>query len=433
MSLFEDTPRDESVKPLAGRLRPESLEDFVGQTHLVGPEGAFRGAIERGTLGSVILWGPAGCGKTTLARIIANCAEHAIEIRSAVTTGVSDIRRITEEARKRTRPTTLFLDEIHHFSRTQQDSLLSSIEEGVLTLIGATTENPAFSLATPLISRCRVLVLRPLSNEDLSVLIDRGQKALGVTISDDAKTQLIRWANGDARFALSGLELASQLAHPSKEITAHHVASAIDRPLLRYDAHGDQHYDVISAFIKSVRGSDVDASLHYLARMISSGEDPRFIARRLIILASEDIGNAQPLGLLVATATLQVVERIGMPEARIALAQATTFLASSPKSNAAYLGLEKALDDIRKKAPPSIPDYLRDPNTRIFEEKKGTGHYLYPHDFGGWVEQKYLAEPHDLGLPYYVPTLRGYEKKISDWLEELKSLEHKKEAPENGD
>jgi putative ATPase len=432
MSLFEDKQPDQTTKPLAGRLRPESLEGFVGQTHLVGATGAFRGAIERGTLGSVILWGPAGCGKTTLARIIANCAESYIEIRSAVTTGVSDIRRITEEAKKRSRPTTLFLDEIHHFSRTQQDSLLGSIEEGIFTLIGATTENPAFSLATPLISRCRVLVLRPLSSEELSELIARGKSELGVTLSTDAETQLIRWANGDARFALSGLELAAQLAHPSKDIIAEHIAAAIDRPLLRYDAHGDQHYDVISAFIKSVRGSDVDASLHYLARMISAGEDPRFIARRLIVLASEDIGNAQPLGLLVATATLQVVERIGMPEARIALAHATTFLASSPKSNAAYLGLEKALDDIRKKSSPPVPDYLRDPNTRVFEETKDPGNYLYPHDYGGWVAQKYLEEPHGLSLPYYIPTDNGYEKKISAWLSELKVLENEENAPENG-
>jgi putative ATPase len=420
MSLFEEPKLPDERAPLAARLRPASIDEYVGQEHLVAPGSAIRGAIERGALGSVILWGPAGTGKTTLARIIAQYADAKLEARSAVTCGVAEIKKIAEAARLSPKRTLLFLDEIHHFSRTQQDSLLGFVEEGALTLIGATTENPAFSLATPLMSRCRVLVLKPLSEESILLLVEKGAEVLNVAVGDEAKAQLVRWANGDARTALNGLEFAAQIAFPSESIGPEHVSQAMNRPLTRYDQKGDQHYDVISAFIKSVRGSDVDASLHYLARMIRAGEDPRFIARRLVILASEDIGNAAPMGLLVAMSAFQAVERIGMPEARITLAQATVFLAASPKSNSAYVAIERALSDLDKMPAPRVPDYLRDPNTRIHEgEQQDSGDYQYPHDFGGWVSQRYLPEGNNLSLPYYVPIGNGYEVKLREFLDGL--------------
>lgn len=426
MSLFEEPAGADERAPLAARMRPQGLEDFEGQEHLTGKNSPIRGAIERGGLGSVILWGPAGSGKTTLAKIIAKYADSRLESRSAVTCGVAEIKKIAEAARMSPRKTILFLDEIHHFNRTQQDSLLGFVEDGSLTLIGATTENPAFSLATPLMSRCRVLVLKPLSDDAMGKIVERGAKELSLSIAEDAKEHLVRWANGDARTALNAIEFASQIAHPRTEIAAQDISQAMNRPVTKYDRKGDQHYDVISAFIKSVRGSDVDAALHYLARMIRAGEDPRFIARRLVILASEDIGNAAPMGLLVAMAAFHVVERIGMPEARITLAQATVFLAASPKSNSAYLGIESALSDLENKSAPPVPWHLRDSNTRIYERKGESGDipkdtYKYPHDFGGWVEQNYLAENHDLALPYYVPIPSGYEAKLKEFLEALGS------------
>ena len=420
MSLFEERSAGAGPDaPLPARLRPKSLDEFVGQTHLLAEGSDIRAAIERGALGSVILWGPAGTGKTTLARIIAGHADAHFEARSAVTSGVVEIRKIAEEAKHRTRKTLLFLDEIHHFSRTQQDALLGFMEDGTVTLVGATTENPTFSLATPILSRCRVLILKPLTDEHIETVIRRGLDALQVTADQDAVQQIIRWANGDARTALNAVEFGAQLAHPETTIRAEHIARAMNQPLTRYDRKGDQHYDVISAFIKSVRGSDVDASLHYLARMIRAGEDPRFIARRLVILASEDIGNAQPMGLLVASAAFDVVERIGMPEARITLAQATVFLAGSPKSNSAYLAIDAALADLDRVAAPRVPDYLRDPNTKRHDDTVSTEQYKYPHDYGGHVKQAYLPEDNNLNLPYYKPLTKGYESKIAEFLKAL--------------
>lgn len=420
MSLFEERSADAGPEaPLPARLRPKSLDEFVGQTHLLGENSDIRAAIERGALGSVILWGPAGTGKTTLARIIASHADAHFEARSAVTSGVVEIRKIAEEAKHRTRKTLLFLDEIHHFSRTQQDALLGFMEDGTVTLVGATTENPTFSLATPILSRCRVLILKPLSDDDIETVILRGLDAVQITAEEDAVQQIIRWANGDARTALNAVEFSAQLAHPETKIAAEHISRAMNQPLTRYDRKGDQHYDVISAFIKSVRGSDVDASLHYLARMIRAGEDARFIARRLVILASEDIGNAQPMGLLVASAAFDVVERIGMPEARITLAQATVFLAGSPKSNSAYLGINAALADLDQVAAPRVPDYLRDANTKRHDDTVSKEPYKYPHDFGGHAKQDYLPPDHKLSLPYYTPVSRGYESKIAEFLKAL--------------
>jgi len=424
MSLFEDGATEPGPDaPLPARLRPRTLDEFVGQQHLLGKGSDIRFAIERGALGSVMLWGPAGTGKTTLARLIAANADAHFISRSAVTTGVAEIRKIAEEARLRPRKTLLFLDEIHHFSRTQQDALLGFMEDGTVTLVGATTENPTFSLATPLLSRCRVLILKPLDDDSIRELINRGLAEVGATAEDDAVTQIVRWANGDARTALNAVEFSSMLAQPEQEIRAEHISQAMNRPLTRYDRKGDQHYDVISAFIKSVRGSDVDASLHYLARMIRAGEDPRFIARRLVILASEDIGNAQPMALLIASAAFDVVERIGMPEARITLAQATVFLAGSPKSNSAYKAVDAALADLDRVPAPRVPDGLRDANTKRFETDSDDAAYRYPHDFGGYVQQDYLPQGHGLNIPYYVPLTRGYEQKIAEYLHSLKGEE----------
>lgn len=414
MSLFDEPA--EPTGPLAARLRPTDFAEFVGQAHIVGADSALRSAIDRGALGSVILWGPAGSGKTTLAYLIAERGDFRLEARSAVTCGVAEIRKIGQAARASSRRTLLFLDEIHHFSRSQQDSLLGYVEDGTLTLVGATTENPAFSLATPLLSRCRVLVLKPLSDSDVEAIVRKALEFLQTEADPEAIAQTVRWANGDARTALNGIELASQLALPERFVRPEHVSTAMNMPLTRYDQKGDQHYDVISAFIKSVRGSDPDAALHYLARMIKSGEDPRFIARRLVILASEDIGNAAPMGLLIAMAAFHVVERIGMPEARITLAQATIFLAASPKSNSAYLAIEKALADLSDRPAPAVPDYLRDKNTKLFEKTEGA--YRYPHDFGGRVAQEYLPSNSGLNLPYYIPIPNGYEEKLKSFLEE---------------
>lgn len=420
MSLFEPEAQDTEAMPLAARLRPRSLEEYVGQAHLLAEDSPIRKALDAGRLGSVVLWGPAGCGKTTLARLIAHSMDAHFVEESAVTCGVAQIRKIAAEARNRARKTVLFLDEIHHFTRTQQDALLKHVENGTLTLIGATTENPTFSLANPLLSRCRVLALKPLQPEEMRAIIRRGEDASRVSLTDEATDQLARWANGDARTALNGIELAAQIAAPDTRIEANHIASAMQRPLLKYDQKGDQHYDVISAFIKSVRGSDVDAALHYLARMIRAGEDPRFIARRLVILAAEDIGNAAPLGLVLATAAFQAVERIGMPEARIPLAQVTVFLCACPKSNSAYVGIERALADLERVPPPRVPDYLRDANTQRHEgELQDKEEYLYPHDHGGWVEQRYLPEGHGLTLPYYVPISAGHERKLAEFLASL--------------
>lgn len=423
--LFE-TPvptRALAALPLASRMRPRTLAEYVGQDHLLASGQPIREAVEQGKLGSVVLWAPPGCGKTTLAHVIARHMEAAVESRSAVTTGVAEVRRIAEAADQRRKllgkPTVLILDEIHHFNKSQQDSLLGYLEDGTLTLIGVTTENPFFVLNLALLSRARVLPLKQLTAEDIRTLARRaledserglGERHLG--LDEDALDHLVRCADGDARLALNALDSASMLAKDEGVITLPLVEQVLQRKALRYDRQGDYHYDTISAFIKSVRGSDSDAALHYLARMIEAGEDPRFIARRLMILASEDVGNAQPMGLVLATNAALAVERLGMPEGRIILAQATTFLCESPKSNASYLAIDKALADVRDRELPPIPMHLR--NAPV-EGMKQLGHgegYQYPHDFPGhWVDQRYLPDA-NLNTPYYEPSDQGAEAKF---------------------
>ncbi len=428
--LFGESARKEGHLPLATRMRPRTLDEFVGQTHLLAPEMPLRQAIEQGTLGSVILWAPPGCGKTSLAYLIAHYSGAYVESHSAVSIGVQEIRKVAERARQRLRttgqPTLLLLDEIHHFTRTQQDALLGYLEDGTFTLVGATTENPFFVLSNALLSRARVLTLKPLTDDEVRLLIqraltdtERGLGQLQLTIEPDALTHLVRSANGDARLALNILETAALQTPQGGVIPLPLIEQLLQKPMVRYDQQGDYHYDTISAFIKSVRGTDPDAALHYLARMLLAGEDPRFIMRRLLILASEDIGNANPMGLVVASAGAQAVERVGMPEAQLILAHVTVYLASSPKSNACYLALKRAQEDVRTKPLTPIPLHLRNAPHPVLKEMGHAVDYRYPHDYPeGWVEQQYLPEG-DWNTPYYQPTSHGQEGRIAEFLRKL--------------
>ena len=382
--------------PLAVRMRPRSVDDILGQSHLLGTGSPLRQLADpSGNAGvSVILWGPAGTGKTTIAHVIARASLRPFVELSAVTAGVKDVREVMESALSRISdggpPTILFLDEIHRFTKAQQDALLPGVENGWVTLIAATTENPSFSVITPLLSRSLLLTLRPLTDDDVASLIVRAVDspeglATGVTLDASALAALVRLSSGDARRALTTLEAAANVAGVGGSITAETVATASDRALLRYDRAGDEHYDVISAFIKSVRGSDVDASLHYLARMIEAGEDPRFIARRLVILAAEDVGIADPSCLSIAVAAADAVQLIGMPEGRIPLAEATIHLALAPKSNAVIVAIDAAIRDIRDGTFKPVPKHLRDAH---YSGAHKLGHgkdYVYPHDVDGGV------------------------------------------------
>ena len=403
--------------PLAARLRPMRLDEIVGQEHLLAPGAPLRTLIEADRLSSVILWGPPGTGKTTIARCIAHATAKAFESLSAVTAGVKDVRDVVERARarlgERGQGTILFLDEIHRFNRTQQDALLPHVEDGLLILIGATTENPFFALNAPLLSRSTLFRLEPVSVAALRSLIERaladprGLADDGLAIAPDALEHLADRSEGDARHALTSLEVAAALARESDraEITLEDAEAAIAVRALQYGE--DEHYDVISAFIKSIRGSDVDASLYWLARMIEAGEDPRFIARRLVILASEDVGLAEPMGLVVADAAARAVEFVGMPEARLNLAQAVIMLARAPKSNSVISGIDRALADVRSMPSGRVPIHLRDAHYR---GAAALGHgegYRYPHSApGGWVDQEY--RPAELAdRTYYEPSGRG--------------------------
>ncbi|PPF61304.1 AAA family ATPase [Clavibacter michiganensis] len=455
--------------PLAVRMRPRSLDEVTGQRHLLTPGSplvslASDVAGEQGSV-SIILWGPPGTGKTTLAQAIAHGSSRRFVELSAVTAGVRDVRQVMEKALSDRDlfgvSTVLFLDEIHRFTKAQQDALLPGVENGWVILIAATTENPSFSVISPLLSRSLLLTLEQLDDDDLGVLVDRAvadDRGLGgrFALDDDARAMIIRLASGDARRALTALEAAAVSAQadasgraraaadgqdddegddvqdgvdpePAEDpapipISTEQVALAVDRALLRYDRNGDEHYDVISAFIKSIRGSDVDAALHYLARMIEAGEDPRFIARRIIVSASEDIGLADPQALVVAVAAADAVQLIGMPEGRIPLAQAVVHLATAPKSNASYLGIDQAIADVRAGAFGRVPLHLRDahyPGAKRLGHGKG---YRYPHDADiGVVTQQYL--PDELvGRTYYSPTQHGHERDLSVRLEKLRRI-----------
>jgi len=429
--------------PLAVRMRPVTLEEVAGQGHLLRPGSplvtlANPDAPTRAAT-SVILWGPPGTGKTTLAQAIARSSGRRFVELSAVTAGVRDVREVMQEALTQRdlygQSTILFLDEIHRFTKAQQDALLPGVENGWVVLIAATTENPSFSVISPLLSRSLLLTLKPLTDEDLRMLVDRAVSdarglAGSVALGDDARDALVRLSSGDARRALTALEAAASFAEPGEEddeaalpeITSEHVSQAVDRALLRYDRQGDEHYDVISAFIKSIRGSDVDAAMHYLARMIEAGEDPRFIARRLIISAAEDIGLADPHALPLAVAAADAVQLIGMPEGRIPLAEATAYLATTAKSNAAYLAVDAAIADVRAGGFGRVPMHLRDAH---YAGAKRLGHgkgYVYPHDSEiGVSAQQYL--PDELrGRRYYEPKALGAERDVQARLEKIRRI-----------
>jgi putative ATPase len=419
--------------PLAVRMRPATIDDLVGQDKLLAPGAPLRRLVGGGPMTSVILWGPPGTGKTTIAHLVAQASDRRFVAMSALNSGVKDVRTAIDEARRIRRTggeaTVLFIDEVHRFSKTQQDSLLSAVEDGTVTLLAATTENPYFSVISPLLSRCILLTLEPLDDDAVRGLVHRAlvePRGLdgAVTLASDAEDHLVRLAGGDVRKALTALEAAAAgaAALGVKEIDLAVAEAALDRAALRYDRDGDAHYDVVSAFIKSMRGSDVDAALHYLARMLVAGEDARFVARRMVIFASEDVGMADPTALTAATAAAHAVEYVGLPEARLNLAQAVIHLATAPKSNAVILAIDEALADVRSGQGGSVPRHLRDSH---YPGSRGLGHgagYRYPHDDPrGVVGQQYA--PDDVaGREYYRPTGHGAERAIADRVAKLRTV-----------
>ncbi|BBY97090.1 replication-associated recombination protein A [Mycolicibacterium fallax] len=415
--------------PLAVRMRPATLDEVLGQDHLLGPGSPLRRLVDGSGAASVILYGPPGTGKTTLASLISQATGRRFEALSALSAGVKEVRAVIDAARRAAvhgQATVLFIDEVHRFSKTQQDALLAAVENRVVLLVAATTENPSFSVVAPLLSRSLILALQPLGAADIATVLRRAvedPRGLGgtVAVTDDGLDLLVRLAAGDARRALTALEVSAQTAGDGP-ITVEVVEQSLDRAAVRYDRDGDQHYDVISAFIKSVRGSDVDAALHYLARMLVAGEDPRFVARRLMILASEDIGMADATALLVATAAAQTVALIGMPEAQLTLAHATTYLATAPKSNAVTTALSAAMSDVRAGKAGPVPAQLRDGH---YAGAAALGHaqgYRYAHDAPeGVLAQQY--PPDDLvGVDYYRPTGRGAERELLSRVQRLRDI-----------
>ena len=445
-SLFEHQRQQQMAKnaPLADRMRPRTFDEFVGQEHVVGIDRVLRRAIQADRLPSFILWGPPGSGKTTLARLIAGVTQASFQSVSAVTSGVADLRRIVSEARDRSgmhqEKTILFVDEIHRFNKSQQDVILPHVEDGTVTFIGATTENPSFEVNAPLLSRCRVFALQNLTPEEADKIIrsaladdQRGLGELGLELEQPALEHLIDIANGDARVALNALEtaaFATGVVEGATTIDLATISDALQRRSPLYDKAGERHYDTISAFIKSVRGSSPDGALYWLARMIESGEDPLFIARRLVILAAEDIGLAQPEALAIAVAAQQAVHFLGMPEARIPLAEVTVYLAAAPKSNSAYMALEQALADVRQRAGEPVPLHLRNAVTGLMRNMGYGKGYQYAHDHPGhFVEQDFLP-PSLKDRRYYQPTEEGSEKEI---VERLKEWWRDGEQQESGD
>ena len=426
--LFSDTepaaPRSALSAPLAARMRPKTIDDFWGQEHIIGEGKPLRSLLEGGDLSSMILWGPPGVGKTTLARIIAHSVKAEFFQINAVSAGVKDIRDVISRAennnRKLGKRTILFIDEIHRFNKSQQDALLHSVEEGIVTLIGATTENPSFEVISPLLSRCQVYVLDSLNREALNKILDHALRNDAVlskrTIEIQDRDFLFLLSGGDARKLLNGLENAVRLVKPdacgSVVITKQKIEEAFQKKFTLYDKEGEQHYDIISAFIKSIRGSDPDAAVYWMARMLDGGEDPKFIARRMVVLASEDIGNADPYGITMATSCFTAIDYIGMPEARIVLAQTAVYLASCPKSNAAYMAIELAWEDVRNLPNLPVPIHLRNAPTKLMKELGYGEKYKYSHDFDGhFTEQQYLPDNLKNKI-YYKPADLGREKDI---------------------
>ena len=418
-----------ALQPLAERLRPQSLNDYIGQKHLVGENGVFRKFIATGSVPSFILWGPPGVGKTTLAKIIANTLDRPFYTLSAVTSGVKEVREVIDKAKNQhlfnARPAFLFIDEIHRFNKSQQDSLLGAVEQGIVTLIGATTENPSFEVISPLLSRCQVYVLKPMEDSELQTLLDRA-------LTTDTELQqrhievketeaLFRFSGGDARKLLNILDIIVGASDGDITICDDYVTECLQQNIALYDKSGEQHYDVISAFIKSVRGSDPNAAIYYLARMLAGGEEPRFIARRLVILASEDVGLANPNALLLANACFDTVHKIGMPEARITLAETTIYLATSPKSNSAYAAINQALAMVNHDTTNRpVPLHLRNAPTKLMGDMGYGADYKYAHDYAGnFVHQEFLPESL-AGTRFYTPNEQNaQEAKIAERMRAL--------------
>lgn len=418
--------------PLAERLRPETLDHYIGQAHLVGKTGIIRRMINAGRINSFILWGPPGVGKTTLAMIIAKATDASFYTLSAVSAGVKEVREVIEKCKNevnsifcKTRPI-LFIDEIHRFSKSQQDSLLGAVEQGIITLIGATTENPSFEVIRPLLSRCQVYTLKPLDISDLEILLNRALtedpilKDRKFLIKE--KDALFRFSGGDARKLLNILDLLEQSTEAGDSILIddNRVTEVLQENPAAYDKNGELHYDIISAFIKSVRGSDPDAAVYWLARMVAGGEDPEFIARRLVILAAEDIGLANPNALLLANATFDALKKIGWPEGRIILSECTIYLATSPKSNSSYLAIDKALEEVARSGNLPVPLHLRNAPTKLMKDLGYHEGYKYAHDFEGhYVAQQYLPQEIN-GFRFWKPAENQHEKKMSEYLKKIK-------------
>jgi putative ATPase len=432
-SLFDDAAADarRELEPLAVRLRPRGLDEVVGQRHLLGPGTPIRQLVDRDVPMSLVLWGPPGTGKTTLAFVVSRATKRRFVEISAVSDGVKQVRAAIEEAKRELgmtgRQTVLFVDEVHRFNKAQQDTLLPAVENRWVSFIGATTENPFFSVIGPLLSRSLLLTLEPLTDDQLREVIDRARRDErglngAVRLEPAAEDHLVRLAGGDARRALTYLEAAALVVPPGQVVDVETVEKAVDRAAVRYDREGDQHYDVISAFIKSIRGSDVDAALHYLARMIEAGEDPRFIARRLIVHASEDIGMADPTALQTATAAAHAVEFVGLPEARINLAQAVIHLSLAPKSNAVVTAIGAALGDVKAGLGGPVPGHLRDAHYKGASELGHGAGYKYAHDHPGGIAEQQYAPDAIQGREYYRPTRHGMEARFSEVLERIRGV-----------
>lgn len=446
MDLFEQQSEETITGPLADRMRPETLEDFEGQAHLIGHGTLLRHAIDEDNLFSLIFWGPPGSGKTTLARIIANETKSHFETISAVLSGVKEIKAIIEEAKAQIhyyqRRTILFVDEIHRFNKAQQDAFLPHVESGLITLLGATTENPSFEVISPLLSRTRVMVLEPYSHEELAAILKRaiidkehGLGALPLTLDNDVLNHIIWAADGDARTVLNNLEAVASLARETGlsagRITLASAEEALQKKALQYDKNGEGHYNLISALHKSLRGSDPDAALYWLGRMLDAGEDPLFILRRMIRFASEDVGNADPAALGVAVSALQAFQFIGLPEGELSLAQAAVYLATAPKSNALYTGLGRVKEDIRRTGSLPVPLHIRNAPTKLMKDLGYGRGYKYAHDFPeAHVPQEYLPEKLK-GRDYYSPANRGYEKIIKNRMKEWYSIRNKTPNDDN--